>query len=83
MSTAHKVTPISKTKRLPAPPWINGNRKDWLTTHEIALMYGRHRATIFVWIKNGTLKEFGFDLYQDFMGRWWIKPPHGVQFASR
>ncbi|HEV2521044.1 MAG TPA: hypothetical protein VGT24_01575 [Candidatus Acidoferrales bacterium] len=58
-----------------APPWENGNRGKWHTISGLASLYGRHRNTVFRWIKDGTLNEFRFEVFQDFKGKWWIREP--------
>lgn len=70
--------PVLKVERLrPSlrPPWSNGDRKDWLSVHDFALLYRRQPKTIRRWVHDGTMKEFGIRWYQDITGRIWIYYP--------
>lgn len=54
------------------PPWISNPSVKYLTVKEFAHIYRRSERTIRLWCLDGTLIDFGFSLYQDLGGKWWI-----------
>jgi hypothetical protein len=49
----------SSARSIPIYPW----RAHWLTVMEFSRMMGRHPQTVYTWLSNGTLSEFGFPVY--------------------
>ena len=49
--------------------------KVWLTPTEFAPLVHRSYYTVIAWIKDGTLLDFGYQVYQDPKKRWLIKAP--------
>lgn len=67
MATMIAVTPIeesldhaSSARGVPAHNW----RSHWLTAVEFARMMGRQPRTVYDWVENGTLAEFGIPICQ-------------------
>jgi len=56
-----KETMISpdSPRSVPAHNW----RAHWLTAQEFARVMGRRPQTIYSWLRNGTLAEFGIPVY--------------------
>ena len=50
----------SSAHSVPACNW----RAHWLTTSEFARVMGRRPQTVYTWLRNGTLAEFGFPTCQ-------------------
>lgn len=50
----------SSARSVPSCAW----RAHWLTVNEFAHMMGRHPQTVYSWINNNTLAEFGFPVCQ-------------------
>lgn len=75
MTSRAQIVRSSTLSEFPRPPWSNGDRKDWITVRKFSEFYGRHPNTIYRWMRDGTLSEFGFRWYQDFKGKVWIKCP--------
>ena len=50
----------SSARGVPSCSW----RAHWLTAHEFACVMGREPQTIYTWLRNGTLAEFGIPTYQ-------------------
>jgi len=44
-------------------------RAHWLTANEFARMMGREPVTVYKWLRNGTLAEFGVPVVQFRYGR--------------
>jgi Helix-turn-helix domain len=59
------AVPVFTPSSVPVHNW----RAHWLTTQEFARMLGRSHWTIYTWIRNGTLAEFGVPTYQLRSGR--------------
>jgi hypothetical protein len=55
----------SSAARLPVHNW----RAHWLTAQEFARMMGRPQPTVYRWLRNGTLAEFGIPVCQFRQGR--------------
>lgn len=51
---------------------------EWVTTNYISYHYHRSVQRVRTWCVDGTLIDFGFSVYQDHLGRWWIKCPQSV-----
>jgi hypothetical protein len=47
----------------------------WLSTTEAQRYFSRSQATIAKWIANGTCIEFGFRIFRDITGHYWIGIP--------
>jgi helix-turn-helix protein len=56
---------ISAARGVPVHNW----RAHWLTASEFARMMGRDPQTVYKWLRNGTLAEFGVPVYQFRHGR--------------
>lgn len=63
--TKDSVDAASSARSVPAHNW----RAHWLTAQEFARMMGREPQTIYKWLRNGTLAEFGVPVYQSRFGR--------------
>lgn len=59
-----ETKPTSAT-RLPVHNW----RAHWLTVNEFARMMGREERTVYNWLRDGTLAEFGVPVCQFRHGR--------------
>lgn len=47
----------------------------WLRPSQFKLIVARSITTVKNWCSDGTLIEFGYSVYQDPMGQWFIKTP--------
>lgn len=56
---------ISSARSIPSHNW----RAHWLTVQEFSRMMGRRPQTVYSWIENGTLAEFGIPMCQFRQGR--------------
>jgi len=69
METTQQVEKASSSgtsaRSVPAHEW----RRHWLTAQEFARMMGRPPATVYSWIGDGTLAEFGIPTMQFRLGR--------------
>ena len=59
---AHPQVPV---RLVPTHTW----RQHWLTAGEFAKLMNRHEQTVYSWLRNGTLAEFGIPVYQCRRGR--------------
>ncbi len=50
----------SSDRLVPTYNW----RAHWLTTQEFARVMGRRPQTVYAWLRDGTLAEFGIPSYQ-------------------
>lgn len=49
-------------------------RNQWLSTAEVAAEYNRSEQQVRTWCRDGTLREFGFNVFR--VGTsWWIHNP--------
>jgi hypothetical protein len=55
----------TSARSVPSCSW----RAHWLTVREFSRMMGRHPQTVYSWIENGTLAEFGIPMCQFRQGR--------------
>jgi hypothetical protein len=62
-----KSTPVAlvedratSSRSIPSCSW----RAHWLTAQEFSRVMGRPPATIYRWMREGTLAEFGIPIYQ-------------------
>jgi hypothetical protein len=55
-----KTSEQGSSARLPTHNW----RAHWLTVQEFAHMMGRPQPTVYKWLRNGTLAEFGIPVMQ-------------------
>lgn len=55
----------SSARSIPPHPW----RGHWLSVTEFASVMNRHEQTIYKWLRNGTLAEFGVPVVQFRHGR--------------
>lgn len=62
---AQVLDPIAPTPTVPSHNW----RAHWLTVSEFSRMMGRKPSTIYEWVGDGTLAEFGIPVWQMRSGR--------------
>ena len=55
----------SSSRSVPVCNW----RAHWLTAQEFARVMGRRPQTVYAWLRDGTLAEFGIPTYQLRCGR--------------
>jgi hypothetical protein len=66
--------PKHKPSLLPSPPWADdGNVHLWVTVGKFALLMNRRESTIYNWLRDGTLKKFGYSIYRDLKGVHFIR----------
>lgn len=53
------------------PPYMTD--PSWVTVAEAATRLQRSVRTIERWCRDGTLIEFGFPIFKDGKGRWWVR----------
>jgi hypothetical protein len=56
---ADSLDHISSARGVPVHNW----RAHWLTVAEFSRMMGREPQTVYTWLRNGTLAEFGIPVY--------------------
>jgi hypothetical protein len=59
-ATVGPAAHATSARSVPSCSW----RAHWLTVNEFAHMMGRHPQTVYSWINNNTLAEFGFPVCQ-------------------
>lgn len=59
------LKPISAARSVPVHNW----RAHWLTAREFARVMGRDEQTVYWWIRNGILADFGIPTCQFRQGR--------------
>ena len=56
------------------PPWLKeGERDRWITVNQFARLMHRSPKSIYRWLYEGTIPEFGYRAFRDPMGRWSIQ----------
>jgi hypothetical protein len=55
-----------------APPWLT-SPEGWMSTRQMAEIYKRSPRTIQEWCSSGSILEFGFEMYRDLKGRFWLR----------
>jgi hypothetical protein len=60
-------------RRAPAPWLKDGERDLWIPVASFARLVMRSDKTVYRWLADGTIPEFGYRAYRDVMGRWRIK----------
>ena len=56
---------VSSARGIPVHNW----RAHWLTVQEFSRMMGRSPSTVYDWVGDGTLAEFGIPVWQTRHGR--------------
>lgn len=62
------------SERITQPPWLKeGERDRWITVNQFARLMMRRPKTVYRWLYEGTIPEFGYRAFRDANGRWRIK----------
>lgn len=55
-------------------PWLKeGERDRWITVNQFAQLMFRKPKTVYRWLYEGTIPEFGYRAFRDAQGRWRIQ----------
>jgi hypothetical protein len=55
-------------------PWLKeGERDRWITVPQFARLMMRSPQTVYRWLYEETISEFGYRAFRDPMGRWRIQ----------
>jgi hypothetical protein len=60
-------------RRAPAPWLKEGERHLWIPVASFSRLQMRSPKTVYRWLGDGTITEFGYRAFRDIKGRWRIR----------